>query len=30
MSLAPCPECANGQYDTVSGGDSANDPTPHR
>jgi Zn finger protein HypA/HybF involved in hydrogenase expression len=26
--LPPCPECANGEYQTVSGGDSAQDPYP--
>jgi predicted nucleic acid-binding Zn-ribbon protein len=26
--LPPCPECANGEYATVSGGDSAQDPYP--
>jgi hypothetical protein len=26
--LPPCPECANGEYDTRSGGDSAADPYP--
>jgi predicted nucleic acid-binding Zn-ribbon protein len=24
--LPPCPECGNGRYDTVSGGDSVDDP----
>jgi len=24
--LPPCPECANGEYETVSGGDAAADP----
>lgn len=27
-SLPPCPECANGEYTTLSGGDSAQDPYP--
>jgi predicted nucleic acid-binding Zn-ribbon protein len=26
--LPPCPECGNGQWSTVSGGDSAQDPYP--
>jgi len=26
--LPPCPKCGNGQYDTLSGGDSAQDPYP--
>jgi predicted nucleic acid-binding Zn-ribbon protein len=26
--LPPCPECANREYATVSGGDSAQDPYP--
>lgn len=25
-SLPPCPECANGEWDTISGGDAAGDP----
>ena len=29
-SLPPCPECANGQWSTLSGGDSAEDPYPDR
>jgi predicted RNA-binding Zn-ribbon protein involved in translation (DUF1610 family) len=28
--LPPCPSCGNGEYDTRSGGDSANDPYPNR
>jgi Zn finger protein HypA/HybF involved in hydrogenase expression len=28
--LPPCPECGAGSYDTVSGGDSVNDPYPAR
>jgi hypothetical protein len=28
--LPPCPSCGNGQYDTVSGADSADDPYPNR
>ena len=28
QSLPPCPNCANGSYSTVSGGDSADDPYP--
>jgi predicted nucleic acid-binding Zn-ribbon protein len=27
-SLPPCPSCANGEYKTLSGGDSADDPYP--
>jgi predicted nucleic acid-binding Zn-ribbon protein len=27
-SLPPCPECANGQWNTVTGGDAAADPYP--
>ena len=30
QSLPPCPKCANNQYSTVSGGDSADDPYPDR
>jgi Zn finger protein HypA/HybF involved in hydrogenase expression len=26
QSLPPCPECENGSYATVSGGDAADDP----
>jgi predicted nucleic acid-binding Zn-ribbon protein len=26
--LPPCPSCGNGQWDTVSGGDSVHDPYP--
>jgi len=29
-SLPPCPSCANGFYETLSGGDSVNDPYPDR
>ena len=29
-NLPPCPSCHNGQYDTLSGGDSASDPYPDR
>jgi len=29
-NLPPCPSCGNGQYDTVSGGDSKDDPYPDR
>jgi predicted nucleic acid-binding Zn-ribbon protein len=29
-SLPPCPECGNGQWETVSGGDSTQDPYPNR
>jgi predicted nucleic acid-binding Zn-ribbon protein len=28
--LPPCPNCGNGQYNTVSGGDSRDDPYPDR
>lgn len=28
--LPPCPKCANGEYETVSGGDSRDDPYPNR
>ncbi|HEX8099804.1 MAG TPA: hypothetical protein VF660_06340 [Actinomycetota bacterium] len=28
--LPPCPSCGNGEYDTVSGGDSAKDPYPNK
>ena len=28
QSLPPCPKCANTDYETVSGGDSAQDPYP--
>jgi predicted nucleic acid-binding Zn-ribbon protein len=27
-SLPPCSDCGHGEYDTVSGGDSAQDPYP--
>jgi Zinc-ribbon containing domain len=26
----PCPECGNGSWETVSGGDSVDDPNPNR
>ncbi len=29
-SLPPCPECANGSWDTETGGDSDDDPYPGR
>ncbi len=29
-SLPPCPSCSNGSWDTVTGGDSVNDPYPRR
>jgi len=29
-SLPPCPECQNGEWTTVSGGDSRDDPYPDR
>src|SRR3954463_7853994 len=28
--LPPCPKCGNGQWNTVTGGDAADDPSPHR
>ena len=28
--LPPCPSCSNGRYETLSGGDSAQDPYPDR
>jgi predicted RNA-binding Zn-ribbon protein involved in translation (DUF1610 family) len=28
--LPPCPQCANGEYRTQSGGDSVDDPYPDR
>jgi predicted nucleic acid-binding Zn-ribbon protein len=28
--LPPCPSCGNGQYNTISGGDSRDDPYPDR
>ncbi len=28
--LPPCPSCGNGDYETMSGGDSVNDPYPRR
>jgi Zn finger protein HypA/HybF involved in hydrogenase expression len=28
--LPPCPSCSNGRWDTVSGGDSVDDPYPDR
>jgi predicted nucleic acid-binding Zn-ribbon protein len=27
--LPPCPNCGNGQWETLSGGDSADDPYPN-
>jgi hypothetical protein len=27
-SIPPCPQCANGEWDAVTGGDSAQDPYP--
>jgi Zn finger protein HypA/HybF involved in hydrogenase expression len=30
QSLPPCPNCQNGSYTTVSGGDAAADPYPDR
>jgi hypothetical protein len=29
-NLPPCPSCENGSWDTVSGGDSVDDPYPDR
>jgi len=28
--VPPCPKCGNGMYDTVTGGDSAQDPYPQQ
>jgi hypothetical protein len=28
--LPPCPSCGNGEYDTLTGGDSADDPYPNQ
>jgi predicted RNA-binding Zn-ribbon protein involved in translation (DUF1610 family) len=28
--LPPCPSCGNGEWETISGGDSAADPYPDR
>ena len=28
--MPPCPECGNGQWQTVSGGDSTQDPYPNQ
>jgi predicted RNA-binding Zn-ribbon protein involved in translation (DUF1610 family) len=28
--IPPCPQCGNGEWETVSGSDSANDPYPDR
>jgi predicted nucleic acid-binding Zn-ribbon protein len=30
QSVPPCPSCGNGEYATVSGGDSVEDPYPDR
>jgi predicted nucleic acid-binding Zn-ribbon protein len=30
QSLPPCPSCGNGSWDTLSGGDSSQDPYPDR
>jgi hypothetical protein len=30
QSLPPCPKCANGQWNTMTGGDSVDDPYPDR
>ena len=30
QSLPPCPQCQNGEWQTVSGGDSVEDPYPDR
>jgi lipopolysaccharide biosynthesis regulator YciM len=29
-SLPPCPSCRNGEWETLTGGDSAKDPYPER
>ena len=29
-SMPPCPSCGNGEWRTITGGDSANDPYPDR
>ena len=29
QSLPPCPSCSNGSWNTVTGGDSADDPYPN-
>ena len=29
-SLPPCPKCSNDEWDTITGGDSAEDPYPDR
>lgn len=29
-SIPPCPECSNGEWETVRGGDAAGDPHPDR
>ena len=29
-NLPPCPSCGNGHYETLSGGDSVDDPYPDR
>lgn len=29
QSLPPCPNCGNGEWNTVSGGDSSQDPYPN-
>jgi lipopolysaccharide biosynthesis regulator YciM len=29
-SLPPCPSCTNGNWETLSGGDSSDDPYPNR
>jgi lipopolysaccharide biosynthesis regulator YciM len=29
-NLPPCPSCSNGEWNTLSGGDSADDPYPER
>ncbi len=30
QSLPPCPKCSNGKWNTVTGGDSSEDPYPNR
>lgn len=29
-SLPPCPSCSNGKWETLSGGDSSDDPYPNK
>ena len=30
QSLPPCPSCSNGSWNTITGGDSADDPYPNQ